>query len=145
MTTKKITGTMSVPGFRAPINVILPLQVKMRITGVGTTPLTGNVTLDNNGILHVHGHMMTDIRIQSITAMGIPIGTYVHTKDPVDFPIDFDGPISALGSGKLTFTGTTRFPSMTGNWLFNALFTSLMSGSGQTFEFTVSPPAPVIW
>ncbi len=145
MTTKKITGNMSVPEFKAPINVILPMQVKMRITGVGTQPMVGDVTLDNGGNLHVHGHMYADVRIQSITALGIPIGTYVHTKDPVDFPIDFDGPISALGSGKLTFTGTTRFPSMTGNILFNALFTSLMSGSGQTFEFTVSPPAPIQW
>lgn len=146
MTTKKITGTMSVPGFRAPINVILPLQVKMIITGVGADPMTGEVTLDNSGNLHVHGHMMADIRIQSITALGIiPIGTWVHTKEPVDFPIDFDGPVSALGSGKMTFTGTTTFPSMTGNVLFNALFTTLMSGSGQKFEFTVSPPAPVPW
>ncbi|MBN2158605.1 MAG: Triacylglycerol lipase [Spirochaetes bacterium] len=145
MTTKKLTGNMEVPEFKANINVILPLQVKMIITGVGDSPLTGDVNLDENGILHVHGHMMTDIRIQSITMLGIPIGTYVHTKDPVDFPIDFDGPISALGSGKLTFTGTTRFSSMTGNWLFNGLFTSLMSGSGQTFEFTVSPPSPILW
>ncbi|MBN1497216.1 MAG: Triacylglycerol lipase [Spirochaetes bacterium] len=145
MTTKTLTGNMSVPEFKANINVILPLQVKMRITGIGEDALTGSVTLDNEGNLHVHGHMMADIRIQSISAFGIPIGTYVHTKDPVDFPIDFDGPISALGSGKLTFTGTTRFPGMTGNILFNALFTSLMSGSGQTFEFTVSPPPPREW
>jgi len=146
MTTKKITGNMSVPDFKAPINVILPMHVKMIITGVGANPMTGDVTLDNGGNLHVHGHMMADIKIQSITALGIiPIGTWVHTKEPVDFPIDFDGPISALGSGKLTFTGTTTFPSMTGNILFNALFTTLMSGSGQKFEFTVSPPAPTEW
>ena len=145
MMTKKITGNMSIPAFKAPINVILPMLVSMQITGIGTNPMTGTVSLDNSGNLHVHGHMMADVRIQQISALGIPIGTYVHTKNPVDFPIDFDGPISALGSGKLTFTGTTTFSSMTGNILFNGLFTSLMSGSGQKFEFTVSPPAPTKW
>ena len=145
MTTHNITGTISIPRFKAPINVILPMKVTMEIKGIGANPMTGTVSLDNNGILHVHGHMLADVRIQQISALGIPIGTYVHTRDPVDFPIDFDGPISALGSGKLTFTGTTTFSTMTGNILFNSLFTSLMSGSGQKFEFTVSPPAPVPW
>jgi hypothetical protein len=88
---------------------------------------------------------MMDIKIQTITAIGIPIGVYVHTKDPVDFPIDFDGPVSALGANKLSFNGTTTFSSMTGNILWNALFTSLMSGSGQTFTFTVTPPLPTVW
>jgi hypothetical protein len=29
--------------------------------------------------------------------------------------------------------------------IINALFTGLMSGPGQEFTFTVTPPAPVAW
>ncbi len=145
MMKKTVSGSASIPKFFAPINVILPMQVQMIITGVGTNPMTGTTSLDNNGVLHIHGHQMMDIKIQTITAIGIPIGVYVHTKDPVDFPIDFDGPVSALGANKLSFSGTTSFSSMTGNILWNALFTSLMSGSVQTFTFTVTPPLPTVW
>ncbi|MDX1587756.1 MAG: hypothetical protein R3296_02365 [Oleiphilaceae bacterium] len=75
--------------------------------------------------------------------MQIPFGC--ETEEPVNFPLDFAGPVSAMGSGSLRFSGTTSFPPMTGCGLFNGLFSSLMSGPGQAYQFTVAPPAPVEW
>jgi len=34
---------------------------------------------------------------------------------------------------------------MTGCGIWSGLFSTLMSGPGQTYEFTVAPPAPSRW
>jgi len=108
--------------------------------------MTGTASLDNNGILHVHGHMFVNLNITKIGELGVGLfSTTLHTATPIDFPIDFDGPVSSLGDGSLTFSGTTTFPDMTGDATWQGLFTTLMSGPGQTFTFTVTPPAPVTW
>ena len=60
---------------------------------------------------------------------------------PVEFPINFDGPVSSLGNGNLTFTGTTTFPQLKGCGV-SAILSAVMSGPGQTYSFTVAPPAP---
>jgi hypothetical protein len=73
--------------------------------------------------------------------LGIPFGRCV-TATPVEFPIDFDGPLSSFGNGNLTFKGTVAFPKITGCFI-SGILSAFMSGSGQTFEFNVSPPAPV--
>jgi hypothetical protein len=102
------------------------------------------VTLDSAGQLHVHGHALANIEVNGVglSILRIPFGC--ETTAPVDFPIDFDGPISSLGDGQLTFAGTTTFPDM-GGCPLSALFTTLMSGPGQTYSFTVAPPAPTSW
>ena len=63
------------------------------------------------------------------------------TVSPVQFPLTFDGPVSSLGNGGLTFTGTTTFPQIKGCFI-SAILTTMMSGSGQTYTFGVTPPAP---
>lgn len=143
MTARSITGTLSVPSFPAPVTVILPLEVRLEITA--DSPMSGSASLDNSGILHVHGHMFVNIRISSagLTELTL-IPIELQTESPVDFAIDFDGPVSSLGDGSLTFTGTTTFPQLTGNYL-GPLFSSLMSGPGQTYSFTVKPPEPATW
>jgi pimeloyl-ACP methyl ester carboxylesterase len=143
MTQDTITGSLSVPQFAPYVNVILPIQIKMAITPV--QPMTGTASLDNNGILHVHGHMLVNINMTQIGELGIGIPLTLTTKTPVDFPIDFDGPVSSLGDGTLTFTGTTTFPDIVGDSIMGPLFTVLMSGPGQKFTFNVTPPAPTAW
>jgi pimeloyl-ACP methyl ester carboxylesterase len=143
MTQNEITGSLSIPVFTAPIRVVLPLKVEMSIEA--SQPMTGETSLDEDGQLYVNGVAYSTISISGIgltRLTGIPIN--LHTEEPVAFPIRFDGPISSLGNGKLTFTGTTTFPPMTGG-MFKALFSALMSGPGQTYEFTVAPPEPRQW
>ena len=59
---------------------------------------------------------------------------------PSTLALDYDGPISDLGSGKVGFSGTTTFADMTGCGLLDGPLSLLMSGPGQTFDFTVAPP-----
>lgn len=140
----RLTGTLSVPTFNTQISLLgLPVTVKLSIVPVGQT--TGTASLDNAGQLHVHGHAYANISIQSVGVSIIQIPTGCTTTAPVDFPLDFDGPVSALGSGTLTFNGTTSFPSLGGCGLYGPLLSALMSGAGQKFSYTVAPPAPVNW
>jgi hypothetical protein len=143
MTQNEIGGTLSVPTFKAPVRVILPLKVELSIDAA--EPTTGEASLDEEGQLHVHGTAYSTISVSGLgltNMTGIPIN--LQTEESVEFPIDFDGPISSLGNGRLTFSGTTTFPPMEGG-LFRALFTALMSGPDQTYTFTVVPPEPTEW
>jgi hypothetical protein len=142
MTKNIITGSMAIPDFTSSIKLLgIPVDVSMSI--VNAKPMTGTASLDNNGILHIHGHAFADIYITKAANL-LPFT--LHTKEPVDFPIDFDGPVSSLGDGSLKFAGTTTFSDMVDNgFIINALFTGLMSGPGQQFTFTVTPPAPKKW
>lgn len=145
MTAKTLKGTMSIPTFTATISLAgIPTDVKLSI--VPTAPATGTATLDNDGILHVHGNAYANIKIESagISFIQLPMGC--TTSSPVVFPLNFDGPVSSLGNGNLTFSGTTTFPSLTGcGILYGPLLSALMSGAGQQFSFTVKPPAPTGW
>ncbi len=130
-------SVMTVPDFTATLKVLgLNTKVGLRITQVGD--LAGSVTLDNGGQLHIHGQAKVNISITSLN--GIKVGSCT-TETPVGLPLDFDGPVSAMGSGGLVFTGTTTFPKIKG-CLTSSIISSLMSGPGQAYKFTVTPPAP---
>lgn len=138
ITAKTLKGSLSVPDFKQRLKIIgINAQVGLKVTPVGET--TGTASLDNEGNLHVHGTAYADLTVSSV--WGIPFGE-CKTVTPVAFPLDFDGPISSLGNGGLTFKGTTTFPQIKG-CIISAILSTLMSGSGQQFTFTVAPPAPV--
>jgi hypothetical protein len=138
ITAKTLKGNLAIPDFKQSIKIIgLPISVGMKIAPAGET--TGTASLDNDGKLHVHGSAPVNITITSL--LGIPFGE-CKTVTPVAFPLDFDGPVSSLGNGNLTFSGTVTFPQIKGCSI-SAILSTLMSGKGQTYTFTVSPPAPV--
>lgn len=138
ITAKRLNGALNVPEFKQLLKIIgIPANVGLKIAPVGAT--TGTVALDNNGQLKIRGTAYADITITSL--LGIPFGE-CKTSRPVEFPLNFDGPVSSLGNGQLTFTGTTTFPMIKGCFI-SAILSAFMSGSGQTYSFTVAPPAPV--
>lgn len=115
----------------------------MSLTPSGAT--TGSVSLDAGGQLHIHGSTSATIDILSAGVLGINLPLGCRTSTPVQFPLNFDGPVSSLGDGHLTFTGTTTFPSLTGCGLLSPLLSPLFSGAGNTYSFTMAPPAPAPW
>lgn len=144
MTAQTLNGGISIPTFTSTLKIAgLPVDVKLKVVPVG--PTTGTASLDTNGILRVNGQANVDIHVVSAgeSILQLPFGC--KTETPVALPISFTGPVSSLGNGNLAFTGTTTFPPMKECGLFNGLFTTLMSGPGQTFSFSVKPPAPTIW
>ncbi|MDR3418471.1 MAG: lipase family protein [Nevskia sp.] len=144
LSSERVTGGLSIPKFAdSLLIVILPVTVDLSIVPTGA--ITGTVTLDNAGLLHIHGSAQANITVVSAGEGSLQIPFGCQTSSPVDFPIDFDGPVSSLGDGKLSFTGTTTFPQLANCGAFSGLFSALMSGPGQTFTFTATPPAPVVW
>jgi len=133
-------STLAVPDFSTTLKVVgIPTKVGLRITQVGAP--SGTVSLDTSGQLHIHGSTSVNITITSLDGIGVGSCT---TETPVVLPLNFDGPVSAMGSGGLTFTGTTTFPKIKG-CLTSSIITSLMSGPGQGYTFTVAPPAPTTY
>jgi hypothetical protein len=138
ITAQRLAGTLNIPSFKKWISIIgLPIQVGLEIVPAG--PISGTTSLDGNGQLHINGEAKADIKITSV--LGINWGE-CKTATPVVFPLKFDGPVSALGSGQLTFAGETSFPLIKGCFI-SAILSALMSGSGQSYTFTAIPPAPV--
>jgi hypothetical protein len=137
ITAKTLKGSLNVPDFKQSLKILgIGASVGMKITPVGDT--TGSASLDTAGLLHIKGQANADITITSV--WGIPFGE-CKTVTPVAFPLNFDGPLSSLGNGNLSFSGTTTFPQVKGCFI-SAILSAMMSGSGQTYTFTVKPPAP---
>ncbi len=133
-------GVMTVPNFKASLKVVgIPTSVGLSISQVG--PVDGSVSLDNAGQLHIHGTAKVNISITSLDGIGVGSCT---TETPVSLPLNFDGPVSAMGSGGLVFTGTTTFPKIKG-CLTSSIISALMSGPGQGYKFVVTPPAPTLY
>jgi hypothetical protein len=138
VTKQTLTGSLTFPAYKTPIKIIgLNLSVGLLIESAG--PLSGSNSVDNAGILRIKGNAPINITVTNV--LGLSWGT-CKTVTPADFPVNFEGPVSALGSGKLSFAGTTTFPQIKGCFI-SGILTGLMSGSGQGFSLTVTPPAPV--
>ncbi|MFT4049510.1 MAG: lipase family protein [Solirubrobacterales bacterium] len=137
-------ATLSVPTFDQNLWItLLPVTVRLQLD---TKSVTGSVSVDNNGQLHIHGNADVVVKVNSLgegSLVQIPVGC--ETSSAVKFPLNYDGPVSDLGNGKVSFSGSTTFPSMTNCGLMNLVLTGLMSGPGQTYAFTVSPPDSVLY
>lgn len=136
---KTLNGALEVPPFKQNLNiVIIPTDIGIGIKG---GPATGTVALDDKGNLRLRGNAKAKVVVQSL-GLGFTIDTGCETKDFVDFPLTFDGPVSALGTGNLKFSGTATFPELTNCGLWAPLIGFFFSGPDNRFNFTVSPPAP---
>jgi predicted esterase len=144
MSKNKITGNMSIPTFTPTIWVVLPIKTKLHIEDA--EPMTGEVSLDSEGQVVMNGVARTNI---SVLGMGFTRWTKIpvnlQTEEPVEISVQITCPITALGSGGMTFSGTASLPPMTGG-LFEALFSALMSGpDAMRYTFSVAPPEPTLW
>jgi pimeloyl-ACP methyl ester carboxylesterase len=134
---KTIVGRINIPKFVAPIKLVgSPIFAALTIEPV--SEVTGLLELDRQGLLHEHSSVQVNIKITSL--VGTPIGV-CRTSSPVTMKLDFDGPIAQLGT-QIPFSGSATFPPMTG-CIMSSVLTTLMSGPGQKFVFTLTPPPPV--
>lgn len=145
LTTETLDGDLAVPDFDTPINVfgILPLTARIRLEPAGSTAA---VALDTDGQLHIDGTARATTMVVTLSLFGIPVMTTpCRTQTPVEYALAFDGPVSALGTGSLTFAGTNSIPAIVGceSDFIGAFVGPLMSGPNNTYSFTVAPPDPV--
>ncbi len=132
-----LNGTITIPDFKQSMKVLgIGAQIGLKIAPAGG--VTGSVNLDRAGKLNIAGKAPVDITVTSV--WGIPFGT-CKTSAPVVFNLNYADSVSNLGTG-LTFKGTTTFPQIKG-CIISAIISGLMSGPGQTYQFDITPPAPV--
>lgn len=133
-------ATMTIPTFDQNLTItLIPVTVRL---GINAVSVNGNISVDDNGILHIHGNAAVDITVHSLGEGSLQIPVGCHTATPANIALNYDGPVSDLGNGKVAFSGSTTFASMTGCGLLNLVLTGLMSGPGQTYAFSIAPPAP---
>ncbi len=137
-------SALNIPTFNQNLTLVgIPITVKLSITQSG--PLTGTVAVSNGGQLSINGQVKVNIALESVGSGPFQIPSGCSTTSPSTLPLSYSGPVSDLGAGKIGFSGTTTFASLSGCGLQGPLLSSLMSGSGQTYSFTVSPPDPVLY
>jgi len=143
VTAQTLDGSLSVPTFTRLIRILgFPIEAKITLTD---TSATGTASVDRNGQLQISGNAKAHITIASAGEFGIHIPIGCRTSKPVDFGLDFTGPVSSLGNGTMRFTGSTTFPSLTGCGLWGPALGLIFSGPGNTFDFTVLPQAPTAY
>lgn len=141
LTTQTLTGNLSIKPFTTVIS-LLGIKVTTAITLTPAAAVSGTIALDGDGNLHVSGKAPVTVGIRSLSLGPITLGTNCRTSSPLNIPLQYDGPVSDLGSKGLTFNSVATFPSLTGCGLYGPLLTSLISGGGNKFSITQTPPAP---
>ena len=135
-------GTIASSTFSTKISFLgIPLSATIALVQSG--PATGTASLDSSGQLHIGGSVSEAVQLKSVGFIGINLSLgSCQTVSPVTFGLTFNGPVSSLGDGQLTFSGSTRFPSLHNCGLLTGILNLLFPGGGNRYSFTVSPPAP---
>ncbi len=142
LTQKSLTGLTSIPPFFTTVSV-LGIQARVAIRIIPTGPVVGRIALDDRGFLSLLGNAPVSIQIVSLNALGLNLGTNCRTDGGTQIPLKFDGPVSALGTGKFTSVTQVTIPTFTDCGAYGPALSALISGSGNTIVLTESPPDPV--
>lgn len=143
VSTKSVLGGIDVPTFSAPVKILgLPLKAGFTLKQAGN--MTGNLDIDDIGILGITGSVAAEFIIDGVgltRRQSLPFT--VNTSKPVDIPLEYEGPVSDLGKGLITFQGETRVPRMEGG-LMAPIFSVIMSGP-LGYRFRVFPKDPTMY
>lgn len=142
LTQKKLSGSTAITPFTTTVSV-LGIQAKVAIRIIGTGPVVGSISLDDDGNLHMLGNAPVSIQIISLNALGLNLGTNCRTDGGTQIPLKFDGPVSALGTGKFTSYSQVTIPTFTDCGAYGPILSALISGSGNSIVLTESPQDPV--
>lgn len=141
LTDSDLSGTVKIPPFATTISLAgLPVKVSLDIRPSGS--VFGDVSLDNDGQLHLDATAPVYIYLKNVT-VGITLGTNCRTRYPVLIPLKFDGPVTALGDSTLKFASIASFSELIDCGLYGPLLSQIFSGPGQRFNITLAPRAPV--
>lgn len=141
LTQKSLTGLTSITPFTTTVTV-LGIQARVVIRIIPTGPVVGRIELDDNGNLSLLGNAPVSIQIVSLNALGLNLGTNCRTDGGTQIPLKFNGPVSALGTGKFTSITQVTIPTFTGCGAYGPALSALISGSGNTISLTEAPPEP---
>jgi hypothetical protein len=136
LTTHQLSGHVSIPEFTSTIRVLgIPTQVTTKLEEA--QPLQGTVDVDPDFTTHIRSSTSAILRITRLRLGLLSVPTTCRTADPIPLTLNYDGPFAF----PLVFDGTTTIPRLTGCGLLGPTLGLLVSGPGNTYHLTLSPPA----
>jgi hypothetical protein len=135
LTTGQISGDVNVPEFTSTVRIFgIPTKVRLQLEEA--QPLQGTFSLGAGGAVTVNASTSAIIHIRQLGLGFLSVPTTCRTSAPVALPLNGSGSLSGLA-----FDGTTTIPPVTGCGLLGPTLSLLLSGPGNAYHLTVSPPA----
>jgi hypothetical protein len=141
VTTGVLTGNVTIPTLTASLTVLgIPMNTKLQFTEVKA--VTATVTGLGSSKVTITGSGSEDIKLVSLSSprlFGVNlVGNNCHTSAPVVLPLNYSGPLNL--SSPFTVSGSVTIPRFAGCGFATPLLDFLMSGSGNAFTVTLTPP-----
>jgi hypothetical protein len=136
LTTGQLTGHVFVPEFTSTITILgVPTHVTTQLEEA--QPVQGTVSLDPDFTVHLRSSTSAILRIKKLRLGLLSVPTTCRTASPVALTMNYDGPFAF----PIAFDGTTTIPPVTGCGLLGPTLGLLLSGPGNAYHLTLSPPA----
>jgi hypothetical protein len=131
-----LSGHVSIPTFTSTIRVLgIPTQVTTQL--VEAQPVQGTVKLDPDLTTHIRSSTSATLYIRKLRLGLLSVPTTCRTVSPVQLTLNYDGPFSF----PINFNGTTTIPPLVGCGLLGPTLGALLSGPGNAYHLTLSPPS----
>jgi hypothetical protein len=131
-----LSGHVSIPEFTSTIRVLgIPTQVTTKLEEV--QPVQGSVKLDPDFTTHIRSTTTAVLRIKRLRLGLLSVPTTCRTASPLVLTLNYDGPFTF----PINFNGTTTIPPLTGCGLLGPTLGLLLSGPGNPYHVTLSPPS----
>jgi len=131
-----LSGHVSVPEFTSTIRVLgIPTQVTTKLEEV--QPVQGTLKLDPDFTTHIRSTTTAILRITRLRIGLLSVPTTCRTASPILLTLNYDGPFAF----PIAFNGTTTIPPLTGCGLLGPTLGLLLSGPGNAYHVTLSPPS----
>jgi len=135
LTTNQLNGDVFIPEFTSTVRVLgIPTQVTTKLEQV--QPVQGTVALDG-GNVSIRSSTSAILRIKKLRLGLLGVPTTCRTAEPLVLTLNYDGPLAF----PLAFDGATTIPRLTGCGLLGPTLGTLLSGPGNPYHVTLSPPA----
>ena len=131
-----LSGHVSIPTFTSTIRVLgVPTHVTTQL--VEAQPVQGTVKLDPDFTTHIRSSTSAILYIRKLRLGLLSVPTTCRTSAPIQLTLNYDGPLAF----PINFDGTTTIPPLTGCGLLGPTLGLLLSGPGNPYHITLSPPA----
>jgi hypothetical protein len=131
-----LSGHVSIPTFTSTIRVLgVPTHVTTQL--VEAQPVQGTVKLDPDFTTHIRSTTSAILYIRKLRLGLLSVPTTCRTSAPIQLTLNYDGPFAF----PINFDGTTTIPPLTGCGLLGPTLGLLLSGPGNPYHITLSPPS----
>jgi hypothetical protein len=136
LATGALSGDVFIPEFTSTIRVLgVPTQVTTRLDQA--QPVQGTLALNPDGTISIRSTTSAVLRIRKLRLGLLSVPTTCRTAEPIVLSLNYDGPFAF----PIAFDGSTTIPRLTGCGLLGPTLGLLLSGPGNGYHLTLSPPA----